>query len=162
MERILLFTVSAILTVSLLTGMVGCSEDEEDGEKTEEARILETIPGDGGEMFSNGDLVIIFNRSVILVWVNRIPAEISDTRATWKGQGLEAGEETLLIQWTIGNGIISSQEITLTIKRFDTTICSRLALKEEFDNESGSKAIWQQIRSGRNGGRRSSHGKRNG
>ena len=123
MERILFFTVSAILTVGLLTGMMGCGEDE-GGEETEEARILETIPVDGGEMFSNGDLVIIFDRSVILVWVNRIPAEISDTRATWKGQGLEAGEQTLLIQWTIGNGIISSQEITLTIKRFDTTICS--------------------------------------
>jgi hypothetical protein len=124
MERILFFTVSAILTVSLLAGMMGCGEDEGNGEETEEARILETIPVDGGEMFSNGDLVMIFDRSVILVWVNRIPAEISGTRATWKGQGLEAGEQTLLIQWTIGNGIISSQEITLTIMRFDTTICS--------------------------------------
>jgi hypothetical protein len=123
MERILFFTVSAILTVGLLTGMMGCGEDE-GGEETEEARILETIPGDGGEMFSNGDLVITFDRPVSLVWVNRIPAEISDTRATWKSQGLEAGKQTLLIQWTIGNGIISSQEITLTIKRFDTTICS--------------------------------------
>jgi len=124
MERTLFFTVPAILTVGLLTGMVGCSEDEEDGEKTEEARILETIPVDGGEMFSNGDLEIVFDRPVNLVWVNRISAEISGARATWKGQGLEAGEQTLLIQWTIGNGIISSQEITLTINRFDTTICS--------------------------------------
>ena len=125
MERILFFIISAILTVGLLTGMMGCGEDEGDGEETEEARMLETIPGDGGEMFSNGDLVIIFDRSVIMVWVNRIPAEISDTRATWKGQGLEAGKQTLLIQWTIGTGVISSQEITLTIKRLDTTICSR-------------------------------------
>ncbi len=124
MERILFFTISAILTVGLLTGMMGCGDDE-GGEETEEARILETIPGDGGEMFSNGNLVIVFDRSVILVWVNRIPAEISDTKATWKGQGLEAGKQTLLIQWTIGNGAISSQEITLTIKRLDTTICSR-------------------------------------
>jgi len=123
MERILFFTISAILTVGLLTGMVGCGEDES-GEETEEARILETIPGDGGEMFSNGDLEIVFDRPVSLVWVNRVSAEISGARATWKGQGLEAGEQTLLIQWTIGNGIISSQEITLTIKRFDTTICS--------------------------------------
>ena len=127
MEGILFFTVSAILTVGLLTGMMGCGEDE-GGEETEEARILETIPGDGGEMFSNGDLVIIFDRSVTLVWVNRIPAEISGAKVTWKSQGLEAGKQTLLIQWTIGNGIISSQEITLTIMRFDTTICSLVQL----------------------------------
>lgn len=123
MERIPFFTVSAILAVGLLTGMMGCGEDE-GGEETEGARILETIPDDGGEMFSNGDLEIVFDRPVSLVWVNRISAEIAGARATWKGQGLEAGEQTLLIQWTIGNGIISSQGITLTIKRFDTTICS--------------------------------------
>ncbi len=128
MERILFVTVSVILTFSLLTGMMGCGEDEGNGEETEEARILETIPGDGGEMFSNGDLVVVFDRPVSLVWVNSIPAEISGTEATWKGQGLEAGEQTLLIQWTIGNGIISSQEINLTVKRFDATICSLVQL----------------------------------
>ena len=140
MERILFFTISAILTVGLLTGMMGCGDDE-DGEETEEARILETIPGDGSEMFSNGDLVIIFDRPVSLVWVNRISAEIPGTEATWKGQGLEAGEQTLLIQWTIGNGIISSQEITLTIKRLDTTICSRYHHEHKL-TDNNANAFW--------------------
>ena len=129
MNRLLFLTTIVIFITIFFTGILGCSEDEESEE--EFASIVEIEPGDGGEMFSNGDLIITFDRPVSWVWINRIPADVNGSKAVWRGQGLEAGEQTLVIQWAVGSGSISSQEVSLTIREFSTIICQR-AIRDYF------------------------------
>ena len=125
MKEALFLNISAILMIGLFTGIIGCGEDEE-----EAARMLKTSPDSGGVMFTNGNLMITFDRTVTEVWVNGIPADVAGTKATWKGQWLEAGKQILRIEWTDENGNTNSEEITLTIQEADTIICFRLKGEE--------------------------------
>jgi hypothetical protein len=113
----LFLAVAAIFTIGLLTAMMGCAGEEEG----EAAKIVSTNPSDGGEMFANGELKITFDKAVTEVKVNGTPAEVAGTVATWKGQGLSPGQQTLTIEWTDEAGNTGSGQITLTIKEADTT-----------------------------------------
>lgn len=118
LKRVLSLAVSVIFTVCLLTGMIGCGEDEE--EEKEPARISQTDPSSGGEMSSNGSLLITFDNTVIEVKVNGTLADVTGSKATWKAQGLVVGSQTLEIEWTDEAGNTDSQEITLIVKEEDT------------------------------------------
>ena len=118
MKRTLFRDILAIFATCMLLGLAGC------GEETEEAAIiLKTEPANGGSMFANGNLVITFDKVVTEVTVNGILADVDGTIATWEGQLLQAGEQTLEIEWTDENGNIDTEEITLTIMEPDLTAC---------------------------------------
>ena len=104
----------------MLMGIVGCGEDEE---KVETAKIVETNPPDGGEMFAGGNLTITFDKVVTEVRINGFLVDIAGTKATWKAQPIGLGKQALKIEWVDENGNAGSQEITLTIKQADNVVC---------------------------------------
>ena len=122
MIKALFPNIFAIFAICLSIVIVGCGEDEE---KEEPAKIINTDPNNGGDMFANGSLVITFDKAVTEVKVNGIPADVDGTKATWNGQGLQVGEQTLTIKWTDENNNTGSSEITLKIMQADNTVCFR-------------------------------------
>ncbi len=117
MRRVLFSTVVAVLVVGLFIGIVGCGEDEQEKEP---AKMLKTEPVSGGEISANGSLLITFDIKVTDVKVNGTPAEVAGTKATWRAQDLQAGGQTLKIEWVDENGNTGSEDITLTITAIDT------------------------------------------
>ena len=117
MTRTLFSTIAVIFTIGL--SISGCGEDVEE----EPAKILQTNPENGGDMFINGILTITFDKTVTEVKVNGIPADIDGTQVTWKSQGINVGRQNLEIEWTDENGNVSSEEITLMIQEADLIVC---------------------------------------
>ena len=109
------------LTICLLVGMIGCGEDEEEEKAKEPAKLLLTEPINGGEMSANGSLIVTFDMAVTEVKVNGVHAEVAGSSATWRGQGLQVGEQAFRIEWTDENGNSGSQDITLIVEVPDTT-----------------------------------------
>ena len=123
MKRAQFLTIVTLFAIALMAAMIGCGGDEEEAA----AKIVETEPVNGGEMFDTGDLVMTFDMTVTSVTVNGTHAEIADNGATWAAKGLAVGEQALMIRWTDKNGNSGSQEITLTINKADVTVCFHLS-----------------------------------
>jgi len=117
LKKVFFLIIAAFLTIGLLGGMTGCGEDEE--EEKEPAKMLETDPAGGGEISANGSLLITFDGAVTEVKVNGFPAETAGSKATWKAQGLQAGSQTLKIEWVDENGNTGSEDIALTVTALD-------------------------------------------
>jgi len=120
LRKALLLTLAAIFAISMLAGMMGCGEEEEEGK--EPAKLLTTEPVSGGEMFANGSLLITFDSAVTEVKVNGIPANVIGTKAAWTGQGLQPGSQTLKIEWVDENGNTGSQDLIIIVDIADTTL----------------------------------------
>jgi hypothetical protein len=112
------FLIISFLTAILLATMFGCGEEEK-----ETARIVQTDPADGKDIFVNEDMVITFDTNVTEVKVNGTQATIDGSKAIWKAQGLQTGEQTLNIEWTDENGNSGSQDMEVTVKSVDGVIC---------------------------------------
>jgi len=123
MKKTLLPAITAIFAIGIFIGMIGCGENDE---AEEPAMILKTDPISGGEIFTNSDLVITFDKTMTMVKVNGFPADIIGAEATWTVLALETGEQTLKIEWIDVNGNSGSEDIIFIVKELDSIICFRL------------------------------------
>ncbi|MBD3181172.1 hypothetical protein GF312_02700 [Candidatus Poribacteria bacterium] len=112
------YLISFSILYILVFILFGCSEEAETP-----ANILKTEPTDGGEMFIQEEMVILFDKNVNSVKINGNAAEVNGDRASWKLENINAGKQSFLIEWTDVDGISGSHEINLTVMNLDGTIC---------------------------------------
>ncbi|MFC1716697.1 Ig-like domain-containing protein [Candidatus Poribacteria bacterium] len=119
MRRTLILAISIVLSVVLVICLTGCGEDSDDAEELP-VKLMETNPVSGDTISANGSLVINFDIAVTEVKVNGMLAEVAGSSATWKGQSLQIGSQSFMIDWIDANGNSGSQDITLTVESADT------------------------------------------